>query len=191
MSKKDKKPKEARMTESQSLLALFEGAKEHRDILAHPVLKCFLKIKWARMMWIFHCQFFLYLIFSSLLTAHTFLAFGGSVPSNLTTGNQLSGDDSKYVPEECNYTGFALVFISVLLILWEVLQMYRNARSYFKNFENHVQIFLIILTLAIIIIQWTGFVDDFKSNEHLRHLAALCIISTWTVQLFMLGRYPR
>ena len=179
------------MTESQRLLNMFEGAKEHRDILTHPVLKCFLKIKWAHIRWIFHFQFFLYFVFSSLLTAHTFLAFGGSVASNLTTGNLSSGDNSNYVPDACNYTGSALVLLSVPLILWEALQMYRNVRSYFKNFENHVQIVLIISTLAIIIIQWIGFVDDFNSNQYLRHLAALCIISTWTVQLFMLGRYPR
>ena len=179
------------MTESQRLLNLFEGAKEHRDILAHPVLSCFLKIKWARIKWIFHCQFFLYLIFSSLLTAHTFLAFGESVASSFTTGNHSIDDDSYYFPEACNYTGSALVLLSVLLILWEALQIYRNVKAYFKNFENYVQIVLIISTLALIIIQWTGIVDDFKSNEHLRHLAALCIISTWTVQLFMLGRYPR
>ena len=84
--------------------------------------------------------------------------------------------------------GVALMVFTSILFTWEVLQMIRylssrNLGSYLFNVENGIQLFLICSTTAIV----TDSRDEFNSQEELRHLAALCIVLTWTLLLFVMG----
>ena len=55
-----------------------------------------------------------------------------------------------------------------------------------------MQIFLIVSTLFIVFKQWVDSSGSqwgaFNSSDELRHLAALCVVSTWTMLLFVMGR---
>ena len=63
----------------------------------------------------------------------------------------------------------------------------KNLESYILNVENGIQLFLIFSTAAIVFRQWTDSRGEFNSQEELRHLAALCIVLTWTLLLFVMG----
>ena len=164
---------------------MFDSSPQHKTLLTHPVLASFLEVKWLAIKWTLTFYLTAYSIFSLLFTTYTFLSFGGmtlfmSSVSNQTKTNDSSVYEFNNAPKAWIYPmSIALMLITTFLILWEVLQMLRNIRSYLRDVENYMQIFLIVSTMAMVITQWTDSEGEFNSSEGLRHLASLCIVVTW------------
>eukprot|EP00096_Caligus_rogercresseyi_P004529 TRINITY_DN18838_c0_g1_i1.p1 TRINITY_DN18838_c0_g1~~TRINITY_DN18838_c0_g1_i1.p1 ORF type:complete len:1006 (+),score=258.20 TRINITY_DN18838_c0_g1_i1:102-3119(+) len=171
------------LPETEPLWYMSMASKEHRMLLKHPVIASFLWLKWQRIRSYFYINLFLYLTFVVLLTAFIFLQYGGSiVPRNPTNGSTTQGVDNAVLGLQ--------VILSVLLIILlcrEVFQMCVSFKRYFFNVENILELTIIGLSVAII----------FSSNEtpeelmRNRHLAALCVLFTWTELLVLIGRHPR
>ena len=180
--------------ESETLLKMFETSPQHKALLTHPVLASFLDVKWMAIRWNFACHLTLYSIFSVLFTTYTFISFGGmTLPINAIYNESVVNYPNTYefnnAPMSSVYAmSIALILFTVILILWEVLQMFRNLKSYLSDIENYIQIFLIVSTMVIVFKQWVDSKGAFNSSEELRHLAALCVVLTWTMLLFVMGR---
>ena len=208
----DREIADANMTESERLLNMFEANPHQSELITHPVLATFLEVKWTGPSLNFIFQLILWLIFSVLLTVYIGIAFGGS--GNALLSNKAESKNSSDVHEfnngsevleynksaddddECKFNsvrkatidglGIGLMVITFILVCWEALQMIiaRSIIKYlFKNIENVLQLFLFISTMVIVIVTWI----NCKPQEEYRHLAALCIVLTWTLILFLAG----
>ena len=174
---------------------MLETCPQHKVLLTHPVLASFLEVKWMAIRWSFASHLILYSIFSVLFTTYAFISFGGmTLPINAVSNNEsINTYEFNNAPMLAIYAiSVALVLFTLVLILWEVLQMVRNLRSYLCDIENYMQIFLIVSTLFIVFKQWVDASGSqwgaFNSSDELRHLAALCVVAAWTMLLFVMGR---
>ena len=194
------------MAESEKLLYIFENNPHQVELIANPVLKMFLEKKW-RKPWCFYytyIQIFLWYIFSVYLTVYVYMAFGGKKlymnyfhnSSNVDEFKNASYYQFNDAPKKfISIIGFPLVALTVMLLSFELLQFIIAATAkipckyFMKSSENVLQLSLFCSTMVILFCQGTDPKDEFNSHGWLRHLAALCIVLSWTLTLFVYGKW--
>ena len=178
-----------RYTVCEQMSELFEKFEEHKTLLTHPVITSFLTRKWREISSIFYLHLALYLTFACLFTAYALHEFGSSTLPIHTIYNNTNGAFrfNSTLSAIVNILKCVLLMLIVLLILWEILQISRDPRSYIKDKENWLEIVILSLAITIVIMQWT--VDFHQWGA--RHLSAACIILIWAEFLLLLGRHPR
>ena len=78
-----------------------------------------------------------------------------------------------------------LVFLLLILIFREALQLGVAPRRYFFSFENWLEMTLIVLTSILL------FLGDFCYQiEAKRHISAIIIVMSWSELITMIGRHP-
>lgn len=195
---------QAALPETEALWYLSMASRNHRALLKHPVISSFLWMKWLRIRTLFYINLFLYVLFVVLLTSFIFLRYGGysvqpPIPSfvesnsataasnDLTTAGE---EDSEYEFNKSNRAALialtvGLTILIVILGLREIFQMFVSFKRYFFSPENLMELLILVLS-CIIIYDTDGVSFDVK-----RHLAALCILFSWTETLVLIGRHPR
>ena len=192
------------LPETEALWYLSTASKRHRALLKHPVISSFLWLKWQRIRTLFYINLFLYILFVIFLTAFIFLRYGGysvQPPIPRVFPKAAAADDgggmARENPENNEFNKsnqMALIFLTVgltiliaILGLRELFQVFVSFKRYFFSPENLMELLILILSCIIIYDQDGGGVSfDVK-----RHLAALCILFTWTETLILVGRHPR
>ncbi|XP_040583942.1 transient receptor potential cation channel protein painless [Lepeophtheirus salmonis] len=177
-SQMDRRP----LPETEPLWYMSMASKEHRMLLKHPVIASFLWLKWQRIRSYFYINLFLYFTFVVLLTAFIFLKYGGGIVPKNEDGTPVQVVDTVNIILQIFLSGLLLV-----LFCRELFQMGVSFKRYFFNVENLLELTVIALSITII------FGSNSTPEEILmnRHLAALCVLFTWTELLVLIGRHPK
>ena len=78
-----------------------------------------------------------------------------------------------------------VVFLLLLIIFREALQLGVAPRRYFFSFENWMEIILIVLTSILL------FMGDYCQHINTkRHISAIVIVVSWSELITMIGRHP-
>ena len=126
-------------------------------LLTHPVLACFIALKWHNLKWYFWAQTFLFLFFLASYYFYIIDIFmeDQSRTQNKTDSNQTQTQTLSHFLEELPATTlswFELVFAicTIMLILYELYQMYWTGfGNYIKDIENWVQNFVYATAIDI------------------------------------------
>ena len=149
-------------------------------IIRHPVIALFIWKKWRKAIWFFLINAVLYGIFLSNYTFMILFIF----EHNTLNGNGSNGTcQSDHYIDDIGKAGIGLYFSVILLILWEIMQMIRLGRLYFKEIENYIELFVFITALLLL--------ADVEStlNEDLRRGSVAVGISLgWIEMVFLTGR---
>ncbi|PSN50501.1 hypothetical protein C0J52_10711 [Blattella germanica] len=149
-------------------LFYISSSKEHRKLMAHPIVTSFLNIKWNSVKFLFIMNLVIYFIFIILLNTYILLKVG---ENEQTQSNNIQGIFEK----------FAMTCIPMFLIyflLEEFLKCSLSPHAYIKNFESYINFGLIIFT-AWMLLQWKTFI------------VVASILLSWTKLLLLTGRLPK
>jgi len=183
-----------------NILPHIAESKFHSDLLAHPVMKTFLILKWKNVRLIFILNMVFYVIFLLFLTVyilfsepHNTLNDGGAASNTTGTfsfnnSNITSGiNDSNLTPQlkrrDQFFLWLSLMTLWFLLTLNEIVQMIVHRWVYIQSTENWLEILLIIATF----ISCSGVVDGMKIKPH---FSAVALLLGWFELLLKSGRLP-
>ncbi|TRY66637.1 hypothetical protein TCAL_16461, partial [Tigriopus californicus] len=79
----------------------------------------------------------------------------------------------------------AISVLLAILALREIFQMLVSVKRYFFSPENIMEIMILVISCIIL------YDEDAYTMDTKRHLAAVCILMTWTEMLVLIGRHPR
>ena len=138
-------------------------SKDHRHLLAHPVITSFLFLKWRRIRPYFYINLFFFLSYVACLTSYLLLM--GNKDLSLTVLRIVS-----------------LVFTSIIASR-EVFQAIISPRMYLCNLEN-------IMEMVMLGISFYLCVGTFEYNQMIRNLSAAAVLLSWAEMFLMAGRHP-
>ncbi|XP_063922932.1 transient receptor potential cation channel protein painless-like [Zophobas morio] len=156
------------------VIAYMSRAPEFRALLKHPVIVSFLFMKWHRIRLLFYTNLLFYFMFVTSLISYIFTYyayFDIEKPSDFVVG--LS---------KLSWVTLNLTFW--LLVLREIFQMTVSPTNYFKNFENFVEIVLMIITGMILYI-------DAPTADTRKQLASIAILLAAFELVLMVGQHPK
>ena len=175
-------------------------SKFHSDLLAHPVMKTFLILKWGQLKFIFLSDLAFYLAFLFFLTVYILYSeqyntLNDGSAASITTetfsfneSTTTSGMNDSNVISQLNRNDQIFLWLSLmallsLLNLREITQMIVHRWVYVQSPENWLEILLIIFTF----ISCSGVVDGTTLKPH---FSAVALLLGWFELLLMLGRLP-
>ncbi len=171
------------LPETESLWYLSQASREHRALLKHPALASFLWLKWQRIRTLFYINLVLYLAFVTLLTAYIFIRFGGTtIQPSISANEAFNGANPKILAG----LRIPIVVLLVVLALRELFQALVSLKRYLFSPENLCEVAIIVLSAAIL-----KDPADAAAFERGRHMAAICVLLSWTETLVLIGRHPR
>lgn len=155
--------------ETDALLYMSQNP-ELRPLLKHPVMTSFLFLKWQRISWLFYTNMTFYSMFCLLLIGYILIGYGP---------NDRPDVIHELVPEILH---FMLVVMWILLMLRELFQFVVSPKTYLKNFENLLEITLILVTLSVVL---------YEPEEYIRQqISAVAILLSATEFLLLIGQHP-
>ena len=167
-------------------LKFLSGSKPHRHLLRHPIIDTFLFLKWQRIRHYYFINLAMYSIFLALLTTYILLFFG--IVTESTIG-AMANSTSPY-----NTSGFidsmgARVLLQVLIVIFwiygalrEIVQFIVSWKAYIRNFENWLEVAILLMTIFTIFLP-----VPYISRQS---LSAWLILFSWVEFILILGRYP-
>jgi hypothetical protein len=175
-------------------------SKFHNELLAHPVMKTFLILKWENLKFLFLSDVAFYVAFLFFLTVYILVSEpkntvnGESAASNTTGTFSFNGsnitsnmNNSNIIPQlkrnDKFFLWLSLMALLSLLILREIAQMIAHRWAYVQSPENWLEILLIIATF----ISCSGVVDGMKIKPH---FSAVALLLGWFEMLLLSGRLP-
>lgn len=144
-----------------------------RYLLTHPVIVTFLLLKWHKIRKLFYTNLFFYITFFISLLVYVFSSYG----------------DFKYIGDYPSLSYFAnmsfcvLIVCFLILVVRELFQIVVNPKNYYKNLENYLEIFLIILVALII------FTDE-PSRDTRKQLSSVAILLAAFEFVLLMGHHP-
>ena len=176
------------------------GTEKDFPIIRHPVIALFIWKKWRMAIWFFLINAVLYIIFLSIYTWMILWIFSNDKGNGNVEGNPDSVGfivyrspitDSGFKPGrtcrsayyDFGYSRMPMIISVTLLSLWEIMQMIRLGRRYFKEIENYIEIF--VFSTAILLIQD---VQSCLDNDFRRGIIAFGISLGWVELVFLTGR---
>ncbi len=127
---------------------------EHLPLIKHPIVQIYVDICWSSLArYVFYTNLILYFSFFSFLTA-------------FITSHSFSRDPVTFssvaleLTEVCRY---ATLLLSVLGLLFEVLQMWTKRKQYWTQIENWADLFIFVTTLLLLSIE---FAIDYNTVIH-------------------------
>ncbi|XP_023014714.2 painless [Leptinotarsa decemlineata] len=146
---------------------------EFKHLLKHPVIVSFLFIKWHRIRWLFYTNLAFYVAFFMSLVVYVFTEYA-NFNKERSSFEVFLGQSSEVV----------LIITFFLLVLRELFQIAVSPWKYFKNFENYIEITLILITGALL------FITD-PSNDTRKQLSSISILLAAFELVLMVGQHPK
>jgi ankyrin repeat protein len=183
-----------------NIVPCIADSKFHSHLLAHPVMKTFLILKWEKLRFVFLSDVGFYLTFLLFLTAYILVSetnntVNGEGAARNTTGPFSFNDssiksrmnDSRVISQlqgrDKIFLWLSLMALLSLLTLREAVQMLVHRWVHVKSLENWLETLLIIATF----ISCSGVVDGMKIKSH---FSAVALLLGWFELLLMSGRLP-
>lgn len=171
-----------------------------KDLLTHPVLKCFINCRWIK---ISH-TYWIELAIKSLFVIFITLYVSGFSPRALQNSSRIAVNDSLISNESQSYqtyvldrtvkqdelTGILILILWFLSIIFYVIILFIQvfklviSQSDIFSVDNFLEIFLIV-TSGIVLFPVT---DELEGNPH---ACAITMLLSWTVLLLFLGKHPK
>lgn len=142
------------------------------DLLKHPICESFLHLKWLRVRKYFYAYVGFYLIF--LLVLNVMILF------DLSPIFQESRAGIEPYTMGLNY---ALIVLLIFLILKNVILIIYSIKIYFKNWQNFLELLLIIITILYLTFY-------FINSEIRAHFGALALFGVWGNFTLIMGKIP-
>ncbi|XP_065346044.1 transient receptor potential cation channel protein painless-like [Cloeon dipterum] len=152
----------------------------HCRLLQHPVIRAFLQLKWQRLHWFYWFNCIFYLIF-----AISFFAFVFSInlkelnnENKLTNSSDTGNDASLYYAHHHLFQIITAV-MTFFLTLRELSQALFLTEKYFFNWENWLEVVIILLTFLLLIAPFS------------KALASALSLLICLEMFLLMSRYPR
>lgn len=170
----------SRETEVFQHIACNDGLKH---LLKHPLLSSFLYLKWHRIRYLLYVNFIFYVGFYLLLNAYILSTTYHSPPSENDT-TMINGNfnvNSESTPRIARYETYLCSLTAVALMLFvcrEILQLVSCPWYYVTNFENWLEVALIVLTVSLL------------SGAGPQYGALAILLSAWEL-VILISQHPR
>lgn len=155
-----------------------------KELLRHPLLSSFLYLKWHRIRYLLYAKFILYVTFYLFVNAYIL----GTTYNNPTSENktEIIMNSSEVIGESklkiaLYHENTLWILTSIMLILLcirEILQFISSPWYYILNFENWLEIALIVLTFSVLI------------GAGPQVGAAVILLSAWKL-VVLISQHPR
>lgn len=167
------------------------------ELMCHPVMACFITLKWKKILMYFACHillllFFLISFYFYIRCIFQFMQVEGTESGNKNTQKATTlpfflTDTSK--PSLFLVEG-VFAISTLLLCSLEIYQLFHlKCQNYWKQFENWNQTFVITsAVLAMVIKPWI--LEKSVTGEILRGITALGFCASCFDFIFTLGKYP-
>ncbi|EFA02836.1 painless isoform X1 [Tribolium castaneum] len=155
------------------VIAYMSKAPEFRALLKHPLIVSFLFMKWHQIRLLFYTNLVFYICFVLSLVVYIFTHYAN-----------FDRTQSDYCLIFGKFSWFTLNLTFWVLVLREVFQVAVAPRKYFCNFENLVEIILIVVTGMILYI-------DSPTSHTRRQLASVAILLAAFELVLMVGQHPK
>lgn len=168
--------------ETELLLNFIEVG--HKEILKHPLCETFLFLKWRRIRKFFLFSLFYHLLFVFLYTFHIIGVYIRDCPSAKSIIN-ANCEISMYY----ELIGYFLLFFNILMLAKELFQIAHSRLTYFKQWENWLQWWIIISVFCCVLMS-PGTDIRFRVYSLQHHIAAIGIFLAWVELMMIVGRFP-
>ena len=163
-------------------------------LLAHPVLACFIALKWNKVWWYFLAHTILFLFFLAFYYTYIIRIFmAGHEHHKHQTGKNAIVTLPHFLAEfPAWWSFFELFFLicTLLLIISELYQMCRSGFSnYIKDTENWIQIF-VFGTAMFAMASKKYILTQSEHGDYVRGFISLGIGAAWFEFILVVGRYP-
>ncbi|XP_057670356.1 transient receptor potential cation channel protein painless-like [Diorhabda carinulata] len=154
------------------VISYMSTASEFKHLLTHPVIVSFLFMKWHRIRWLFYTNLAFYIAFFVSLVTYVFSYYANF--EELTSFEVFL----KFV------SWITLLITFFVLLFRELFQIAILPKKYFRNFENYLEMTLIIIA------GWILFVGS-PSIDTRKQLSSLSILLAAFELVLMLGQHPK
>ncbi|CAL4178711.1 unnamed protein product, partial [Meganyctiphanes norvegica] len=134
-------------TETDLLTALKESS-THKHLLTHPVISTFLYIKWQNIKTLWYTNLFFYMMFFACLISYICCYTESESPNYIARNFSLK---------------IVISVMSVYMVLREIVQLCIFKLSYFKSFDNLLEISLLALTALLLYYPDSSFHHEFSA----------------------------
>ncbi|XP_013135767.1 PREDICTED: transient receptor potential channel pyrexia isoform X2 [Papilio polytes] len=162
--------------EAELLLAFIEVG--HKDVLKHPVAETFLFLKWRRIRKFFVLSFVYHALFITLYSIYILQIF-------------LCEDVTCAVPSYLRPVQYLILLLNLCFMCKELFQACLDYSAYIRQWENWLQILIIIGVFLCTVPTW--YMEDgvAKSTSNWQHdVAAITIFFCWLELMMIIGRFP-
>lgn len=136
-----------------------------KSLLVHPVISSFIFLKWHRVKLFYYINFLMYLLFLTILGV--FILFH---------------DDSSVLFKTYGLCWFVVLLGNLAVCFREFIKFVTNPIKYILNFQNWIEIFMIILIYCLIL--------DILNHGFRIQASATVLLLSWGQILFFIGRHP-
>lgn len=146
---------------------------EYKHLLSHPVIVSFLFMKWLRLQWLFWVNLCFYVIFALSLVTYIFFDFA-----------YFSQEQKSALQSSTAKLSYVVLIVSLLLlILREFFQICVAPLKYLANFENYIEIVLIVVSSFMVF-------TKSPTDDARKQLASVSILLAAFELVLMLGQHP-
>ncbi|CAH2094669.1 unnamed protein product [Euphydryas editha] len=163
--------------EAELLLAFVEVGR--KDVLKHPVAETFLFLKWRRIRKFFVLSFVYHAIFITLYSLYILQLF-------------LCEDETCDVPSYLRPIQYLIVLLNLCFLIKEIFQACLDYSAYIRQWENWLQLLIILGVFLCTIPTWYRGNEVAKANtSNWQHdVAAITIFFCWLELMMIIGRFP-
>lgn len=159
------------LVEETAVIAYMSRAPEFKHLLKHPIIVTFLFMKWYRICWLFYTNLTFYITFVLSLIVYIFSYY-------------QDDDNNNDINALASISWTILILTFIVLLIREFFQIAVSSTKYFKNFENYIEIILIIITAMILFI-------NSPSKDTRKQLSAIAILLAAFELVLMVGQHPK
>ncbi|KAK9737004.1 Ankyrin repeats (3 copies) [Popillia japonica] len=141
---------------------------EHVEILEHPLVETFLRLKWIKVKWFFYLLIFTYTLFVLTLSAYIFIVI--HCIQEFSSIRAIS-----------RYT---LAILAAGLLIYAIIQSLIAWKRFYKKFELWMNVCCTSLALTVAVVGIEG-----MSNWKL-HAISIAVLLSWTELMLLIGRLP-
>lgn len=168
----------------------------YSDLLKHPVVEIFTKLKWERSLKYFTVQAIIF--FSFLILYSTFLGIllnrptiASTTPTR-STPNSTNNSCTTFLQSNCGgifVCELLLLMVTIILTVSEIFQAFKMRRQFLKEMENRFY-FTGLVSAFLCMGLKSSLLEAEGSGPLLRGLAAIGILFSWLELIFVMGRFP-
>ncbi|XP_050675090.1 transient receptor potential channel pyrexia isoform X2 [Leptidea sinapis] len=163
--------------EAELLLAFIEVGR--KDVLKHPVAETFLFLKWRRIRKFFVLSFVYHALFISLYSLYILQMF-------------LCEDVTCTIPSYLRPIQYFILLLNICFMCKEIFQACLDWSAYIRQWENWLQILIIIGVFLCTVPTW--FIDNGEARKNTstwqHDIAAITIFFCWLELMMIVGRFP-
>ncbi|XP_047512350.1 transient receptor potential channel pyrexia-like isoform X2 [Pieris napi] len=163
--------------EAELLLAFIDVGR--KDVLKHPVAETFLFLKWRRIRKFFVLSFVYHALFITLYSLYILQMF-------------LCEDTTCNIPNYLRPIQYVILLLNIFFMLKEIFQSCLDWSAYIRQWENWLQILIIIGVFLCTVPTW--YIDNGEARRNTstwqHDVAAITIFCCWFELMMIVGRFP-